>query len=62
MSKRKSSNELDRPTKKKPQLLIPVAKYGKVGSILKDITPDEYKDMKEVQLYTLLGWPRPCVS
>lgn len=43
MSKRK----FDKITKKK--LLIPVAKYGKVGSILKDITPDEYKDMKEVQ-------------
>jgi len=43
MSKRK----FDEITKKK--LLIPVAKYGKVGDPLKDITPDGYKDMKEVQ-------------
>lgn len=43
MSKRK----FDEITKKK--LLIPVAKYGKVGGPLKDITPDGYKDMKEVQ-------------
>lgn len=34
---------------KKQNLLIPAAKYGKVGSILKDITPDKYKMMKEVQ-------------
>ena len=31
------------------QLLIPVAKYGKADGPLKDITPDVYKDMKEVQ-------------
>jgi len=34
-------NEL---TKKK--LLIPAAKYGKVGGPLKDITPDGYKDIQ----------------
>ena len=43
MSKRK----IDEISKKK--LLIPTAKYGKVGGTLKDITPDGYKDMKEVQ-------------
>ena len=43
MSKRK----FDEISKK--NLLIPVAKYGKVGGPLKDITPDRYKDMKEVQ-------------
>ena len=31
------------------QLLIPIAKYGKVGGPLKDITPERYKDMHEVQ-------------
>lgn len=49
MSKRK----FDKITKK--NLLIPVAKYGKVGSILKDITPGEYKDMKEVQAAVTSG-------
>ena len=43
MSKRK----FDELTKK--NLLIPAAKYGKVDGPLKDITPDVYKDMKEVQ-------------
>ena len=51
MSKRKFDEMTKKNTKKntKKKLLIPVAKYGKVGGPLKDITPDRYKDMKEVQ-------------
>ena len=48
-SRTDSGVSVDKRQKRKNQLLIPIAKYGKVGDPLKDITPERYKDMHEVQ-------------
>jgi len=40
---------VDKRQRRQKQLLIPIAKYGKVGGPLKDIMPERYKDMHEVQ-------------
>jgi hypothetical protein len=40
---------VDKRQIRQKQLLIPIGKYGKVGGPLKDITPERYKDMHEVQ-------------
>ena len=44
-----SGVSVDKRQIRQKQLLIPIAKYGKVGGPLKDITPERYKDMHEVQ-------------
>tara|TARA_B110001452_G_scaffold265036_1_gene269041 strand:- start:264 stop:2183 length:1920 start_codon:yes stop_codon:yes gene_type:complete len=44
-----SGVSVDKRQIRQKQLLIPIGKYGKVGGPLKDITPERYKDMHEVQ-------------